>query len=387
MSLPEFAGIGSCALALVQPDSQTTIGQDLTDYRLLFDQDVKPQPDDDLTAWIRSFQAGGAGAAEKWRANHSLPWLVAALQGAGPHDTGLAELLAAAAAVKADSPAFLTVSYQRVRLLPPEEARTIAGEVLAGKIIVPARNQFRAERMRLARDFDDFLQYAARQPIAEMTYEVALFHAGEDYLDGDAAEVFDYDLPLALLKQAAGGKVLPDRIRHDLQRAISVRELVLSDAPPFDRVFALLKTPGERPFVDAGSGRFTREPDKVDPYRDNWWCSATADNVRNLSTTAAPPQAAKPFLTAAQRAQANAEVAKLNAAGNAPNWMAAQTLTFAQRHPQDPRIPEALYLVVHATRFGCTDSQTGDFSRRAFDLLHTRYPSSEWTKKTPYWFK
>ena len=27
-----------------------------------------------------------------------------------------------------------------------------------------ARNQFRAERMRLARDFEDFLRYAPRRP-------------------------------------------------------------------------------------------------------------------------------------------------------------------------------------------------------------------------------
>jgi hypothetical protein len=34
------------ALALVRPDSEATIGQDLIDYRMLFDKDVKPQPND-----------------------------------------------------------------------------------------------------------------------------------------------------------------------------------------------------------------------------------------------------------------------------------------------------------------------------------------------------
>ena len=71
----------------------------------------------------------------------------------------------------------------------------------------------------------------------------------------------------------------------------------------------------------------------------------------------------------------------------APDWLAAQTLAFAQQHPQDPRVPEALYLAVRATRYGCTDSQTGDFSQRAFDVLHRRFPNTEWAKKTPYWFK
>jgi hypothetical protein len=62
-------------------------------------------------------------------------------------------------------------------------------------------------------------------------------------------------------------------------------------------------------------------------------------------------------------------------------------IAFAQAHPQDPRVPEALYLVVRATRYGCEDNQTGDFSHRAFDLLHRRYAATEWAAKTPCWFK
>ena len=67
--------------------------------------------------------------------------------------------------------------------------------------------------------------------------------------------------------------------------------------------------------------------------------------------------------------------------------LAAQTLAFAQAPPQDPRVPEALHLVVRATRYGCTGDQTGDFSHRALDLLHRRYPAAEWAGKTPYWFR
>jgi len=42
--------------------------------------------------------------------------------------------------------------------------------------------------------------------------------------------------------------------------------------------------------------------------------------------------------------------------------------------------------VVRATRYGCTDKETVNYSKAAFDLLHKRYPNSEWTKKTPYYF-
>jgi hypothetical protein len=62
-------------------------------------------------------------------------------------------------------------------------------------------------------------------------------------------------------------------------------------------------------------------------------------------------------------------------------------LEWARVHPQDPRVPEALHLVVRATRYGCTDDATGAVSRAAFTLLHRHYPKSPWTTKTSLWFK
>jgi hypothetical protein len=364
------------ALALVRPGSEATIGQDLTDYRMLFDKDVKPQPNDDLTDWIRSFQAGGAGAVENWRARHTMPWLVAALQVSKPGDTAVPDLLAAAREVTSDSPAYITVSYRRVRLLPPEEARALADKLLAGTMPTSARNQFRAERMRFAQTFEDFLRYAPRRPVAEVVEEVSPVDAEEDLLDNDSAVILDRDVPLSLLKQASTSTLLPDATRQQLKNVISVRTLLLARAPGFDDVFALLKTPGKRPHVDSGSGRYTEDLTKIDPYRDNWWCAPKA-----IDSPGAP------FLPAAARAQAAAERQKLQSLPTAPDWLAAQTLAFAQAHPQDPRVPEALYLVVRATRYGCTGGQTGDFSHRAFDLLHRRYAATDWAAKTPYWFK
>jgi hypothetical protein len=375
------------ALALVRPDSQATIGQDLIDYCRLFDQNVKPQPDDDLTAWIRSFQAGGDGVIEKWRASHTLPWLVAALAASSPRDTAAAELLTAAAAVKPDSPGCLTVNYQRVRLLPPDDARSLAGQILAGNLPTAARNQFRAERMRLASDFDEFLRYAPRRPVAELTDEVQPLDTTEDYLDHDARDALNLDLPLSYLKQAAASSLLPDHVRQELQRVIFVRTLLLSDAPPFDQVFTLLQKPGMEPYIDAGYGRNTKDVQEIDPYRDNWWCSASATNAFYRQLPPKPGVPGAPFLSAADRQLVAAQAEKLRSVATGPDWLAAQTLAFADRHPQDPRVPKALYLAVRTTRYGCTDAQTGDFSKRAFDLLHRRYPHSPWAAKTPYWFK
>ncbi|MEQ1867839.1 MAG: hypothetical protein ABL996_24735, partial [Micropepsaceae bacterium] len=62
------------------------------------------------------------------------------------------------------------------------------------------------------------------------------------------------------------------------------------------------------------------------------------------------------------------------------NW-----LTWASGLDKD--LPETLHLAVRATRFGCRRSGAhGAYSRAAFEYLHDHYPSSDWTKKTPFWF-
>jgi hypothetical protein len=72
--------------------------------------------------------------------------------------------------------------------------------------------------------------------------------------------------------------------------------------------------------------------------------------------------------------------------GAAPNYISQQVLQWANRSPDDPRVPEALHLAVNTTRFGCTDEQSGRWSKAAFDLLHRKYPNTPWAKKTKYWF-
>lgn len=85
-------------------------------------------------------------------------------------------------------------------------------------------------------------------------------------------------------------------------------------------------------------------------------------------------------------ARAEKERAKISAIGAAPLYFAPVVLDWAKAHPDDPRVPEALHDFVRATRFGCVDKSIGPYSRRAFDLLHRKYPQSEWAKQTPYWF-
>jgi hypothetical protein len=56
-------------------------------------------------------------------------------------------------------------------------------------------------------------------------------------------------------------------------------------------------------------------------------------------------------------------------------------------HLDDPRVPRALHMAVAASRNRGTDADTGKYSKEAFDLLHRRYPKSEWSARTRYWYK
>src|SRR5205085_3393114 len=84
-------------------------------------------------------------------------------------------------------------------------------------------------------------------------------------------------------------------------------------AKKFAAIYLILKYPGARPSVDAGTGR-TVELEKIDDYRDNWWCeygrAADPDNPtarRVVKTSAAGPL----FLTAAQKTAASTEWKRL----------------------------------------------------------------------------
>jgi hypothetical protein len=375
-------------LALVKPDSQATIKQDLIDYRTLFDQNVRTDQHDDLTDWLVSYQSAGRGALENWRARHTLPWLVAALQFAGPKDSDLSELLTAAAAVPSNSPGYLTVAHERIRLMPPDEARPLAEQLLSGTLPLAGQNEIRSQRMALARNFDEFLRFAARRPVAEMTWELQAPDSKDEFLDQDSVDILNLHLPLADLKKAQTSSALPAHVRAELEDVIFVRTQMLSDAPSFDNVFKILHSPGMQLNLQVGFGRNTKEVGTIDNYRDNWWCSADlADTPYALEKSAKPSSEALSFLSDAEQKEAADESLKFRAAGAAPDWLGAQTVAFAEKHPQDPRLPEALSLAVRASRYGCTDDKTGQFSKAAFDLLHQRYPNSDWAKKTPFWYK
>ena len=70
-------------------------------------------------------------------------------------------------------------------------------------------------------------------------------------------------------------------------------------------------------------------------------------------------------------------------AANGVNSLAGVAIEYGRAHP---RVPEALHLAVRATRYGPTDDASHALSKQAFELLHRRYPNSEWAKNTKYYY-
>jgi tetratricopeptide (TPR) repeat protein len=460
-----------------------TLRQDLTDYLWLLDHPVLTksvtlapegpgQPprkgisvDEatrlngaDMTDWILTFQQTGDIAfqhsLQRWQETKSLPWLVAAIAKVSANDKAATDLSAAALKIAPDSPAYLTVTFHRLRILEQsgntDTARQQLDQLLAQHgpaLSFSARNQFVALRMKLATNLQDFLQFAARSSNDAEAYpnppEGKATPAVENasHFDSDASVVLTERLPLRMLAEAAKSPAWPKPLRREIviaawTRAIlldqetTARELVpvAQELVPeaaaefaeynrttdvsslrFAAVLAILRNPGFRPFVSAGYPRgnlyTVGEPrfDRIDNLHDNWWCSVTpnAENesygrnyYRMFLNLSSPLQEIYPdgkisspsFLTEEDRAIAAKEQSELAAQPGAPNWLGKRALDWANAHPDDPRVPEALHLVVRAWRYGCTESTGENYSKEAFELLHKRYPESEWTKKTPYWF-
>jgi hypothetical protein len=401
---------------------------------------------DELTDWVVTFQdaspAASNHALERWEQSKALPWLVAAISKASGTQPKAESLLNAAASVDHASPAFPTLAYHSVRLLIESnrgsEARTMLDKILANdrsSLSPSALNLLSSQRTALAQNLEEFLQSAPRRPAGfsddsddreipdEESSIKEITKGAELFFDLDGANAFNKAMPVALIKDAARSKTLALNLRRDVAQATFVRAALLDDretasqaaalmqemypqlkeflasyqkaatpeARRFAAAFLSLKFPGLRPYVSAGLGRRTAV-EEVDSYRDNWWCTEppTPQNIPmgddEEGKAKAKPITPPEFLKSSQ-ALAASQFAALQAVGTAPNYLCRTAIAWAEKNPADPRSPEALHLAVRSTRFGCTDKETGRWSKAAYDLLHSRYPNTTWAKNTKYWFK
>jgi tetratricopeptide (TPR) repeat protein len=415
---------------LMRPEAGEDLEQVLTDYTLIWDhmgeKQQPPSEKSDVADWISTFQ-GGATAIEKWRSKRTAPWLVAALAALAPGDAAAPELIAAAHRVPRNSPAWASVTYygirQQILAGSPDAARGWADEALGGNLPESARNLFRSERMRLARDWMEFLRDAPRKPVVlssdgwEMPLRESdpLLKKRPAALDADAVFPFNRRTPLRRWMDAANHKLLPNGLQGDLALAGWVRAIVLDDRPAaralaarvsqlkpdfasemrgylaesdpataqFQAVFIMLRFPGLAPVVQTEGGESV----------GNWWAQAAPTEDRDhealFDLYAKGEPGPREFLPPEERTAGQEEWTRLiERAGSKVNFPCSEAIAWARSHPQDPRVPQALHLVVRPWNYGPA-SDRGDptgYSKQAFDILHRRYPNSEWTKKTKYWY-
>jgi hypothetical protein len=421
----------------------------------------KNQDMEDLTDWVLPFQLDGslsnAYRFERWQATRSLAWLLSALMTTHADDAHAAEIASAAASIAPASPAYDTALYHRVRLLIEQDRHDSARKLLDANLkrieaLPPAdRNPFFAQRLALAQNYQEFLRFAPRTPVELEDYigklSVYCDNRGCNNRFGqtttpppprlqlDSVTVFNQDLPLSMLVDAATGTTLPPDLRRELAARTWLRAAILDDtsatrqlepavvaaypefrpyieaydqadspaARKFAVVYMLIHFAGLQPFVNAGAmGSVVRS--SIDSY-GSWWCydvgmdqerrpyqssmwsapgsvpDMTVEVGKRDSETNAPG-----WIPKADLAEGRKQAAKLVAIGPAPLYLARVVLDWSKAHPDDPRVPEALHYFVRATRYGCVDKSIGPYCKRAFDLLHNKYPNSEWTKKTPYWY-
>ncbi|WP_100207650.1 hypothetical protein [Sphingomonas elodea] len=130
-------------------------------------------------------------------------------------------------------------------------------------------------------------------------------------------------------------------------------------------------------------------------YQDLWWGGVRDDGregVVDLTCNGrcgeAFPSRPAPFAVPLQAAALRERGAFRRAAdidrgrsGGTTLW--EEALAYVAAHPRDPRAGEALYRLNRVGRWGSNHNQ---LSKRAFQLLHSRYPDTVWARRSPYYY-
>lgn len=420
------------------------------DYGDLRDRDAiaaTAELNDWVTVMQGSGAAAGARAMAQWKRTSSPTWLVAALWKIPPADPDAPAVLDAGGRVAKTSPAYLTVAFLRVRLLAARGEIDRARELLATLPSQPLPgadaetvNLLNAERFKVSRSMTELLSAAPRFVASERLDGASWKDADQDpaapparrdpVFDDDAGIVFSWHLPLARLVEASTSTVLPARLRLRVASAAFTRAWMLGrdkealavapvlralspgaaadvqtfeSAAPADRHIAglrlLLRTPGLRADVTGLEDNEYYEQKDLSRtfdhlFRRNWWCAFSVQNKGGVDPDAevvtllydSREDLWPSFLTADERAAVQRERQAMAALGTAPNYLAAEAVTWAKSRPKDLDAAEALAHAVEGTRWGCTDKGSTPASRTAFQTLHNLFPRSEWAQKTKYWY-
>lgn len=143
-----------------------------------------------------------------------------------------------------------------------------------------------------------------------------------------------------------------------------------------------------------GRGAPNIEPPDADDYWQGYWLASGEDQTDLVCLAkcglSSFPLRLPPFVAAAE-AEARRERAFFLTGGDGGDgadpappgtvYLWDEALAWVAAHPRDPRSPEMLYWLIRIARWGGNHDH---LSRRAFQLLHRRYPGSAWARRSPY---
>ena len=294
----------------------------------------------DLADWVFCMQFGFGpygDSVQRWRQTHSLLWLVPAITSLRTPDP---DLLKAAAQVSHDSPAWVTVTYERLRLLRNDpsirpEIESVRTELARRHADLSTQNLFTQLALTNATTLPQFMSLAPMQPTSiGYEYDDEGFAAVDnkatmaglpintstvERLDTATATMLNLKLPLSALVTSALESNWHKQLHFELAMAVWTRAVLLDKpeearrltplliegepgwkqwltaydnaATPADRtaaaLFALTRFPSVRPYINAGPGR---EEGFVSysVFRDNWWCAnmgTSNSSTDNYSTS------------------------------------------------------------------------------------------------------
>jgi hypothetical protein len=260
------------AKSLLAADLPASLAVDLHDLK---DLERYGKRYTDVGAWIYDINAlnsekGRQNAGVKadvltrWHDGHGLPWLVAAMMFLSPNDPDTAEVMTASQAIDANSPAYYTLAWNRVRLLigqsKADDARAELDRLLAAPSLPEGvGNLMRYHRLMLARDIGEFVKFAVRSgefimyiynartkldaialPLPPTKWDshtativgwrTEMVQKDPPYFDSDAAYGMSSFMPLPMMARVVLGPGLPANIKRDIGLAVWTRAVLLQDA-------------------------------------------------------------------------------------------------------------------------------------------------------------
>ncbi|RZI84251.1 MAG: hypothetical protein EOP38_09720 [Rubrivivax sp.] len=416
----------------------------LSDYLLILDtvESEMLAAREPLTAWIGAMQASGsklrpqamAKAREQWKAKRDALWLMPLLAQAKAGELSEDELKAAAL-VPATSPAHLHLQYHLARLAilqgHADEADTRVSAVLQAPLSTlstATRNRWLGLKMLTDNSREGFFKAALRTP-ADTVRGVPITDEGSGkqsvtLAPAQAPPAPDQDYGSHLFRQFSLAELQRARPftkqvpTTDFAGVVWTRAVILGDFATADdytdelmvgrettrHLFQRFKAAvGPQAKRDAAMIILINVPElnpalmrSVDT--DSRWGCGPGSHVPAVSEEdgglpsdellAVWPR----FLPEASRSQAEREMKTLLALPKRSDYLAPFLFDWARRQPQDPEVPKALHFFVASTRMECPvyDDRKAprgkSNSQQAFELLHKRYPRSEWAAKTKYYF-